>query len=119
MLGRGLGLVQALQAAVVALIEAPGLVHRQPVLLQLGQRTLQGVDGALQYGGMGDVELQAFLAHQATGGGRFATPLLGQVNIDPTGEAVVQVPLALAMAQQYESTGHCRVSNARIGRPPL
>ncbi len=29
-------------AAMVALIEAPGLVHRRPVLLQLGQRTLQG-----------------------------------------------------------------------------
>ncbi|MNN46844.1 hypothetical protein D3C81_1612430 [compost metagenome] len=118
-LGGSLSLVQALQATVVALVEAPGLAHRQPILIKLGQRTLQGVDGALEHRGVGDVELQAFLAHQAAGGSRFPAPLLGQVDIHPAGEAVVQVPLALAMAQQYEFTGHCRVSNARKGRRPL
>src|SRR5690606_9451490 len=55
-------------------------------------------------------ELQAFLAHQATGGGRFLAPLVGEFDIDPAGEAVVQVPLALAVARQYEFTGHCRLS---------
>ena len=99
-LGRGLGLVQALQRAVVALVEAPALVHRDPVLVQLAQRDVEGADGALERGGIGHVEAQAFLAHQAAAGRGLGPALLGEVDVDPAGEAVLEVPLALAVAQQ-------------------
>jgi len=65
------------------------------------------MDGALEHRGVRHVELQPLLAQQAPGGGGFLAALFGEVHVHPAGEAVIQVPLALAMAQQYEFAGHC------------
>ena len=46
-LGSGLSLVQSSQATVVALIESPGSVDRQPHLVNAVQDIPQGTDGPL------------------------------------------------------------------------
>lgn len=55
---------------------------------------------------MGDIELQPFVLHQPAGRHSFLAALVGEFHIHPAGETVVQIPLALAMAQQYEFAGH-------------
>jgi hypothetical protein len=104
-LGRGLGLVEALQGAVVALVEAPALVHRNPGLIELGEHHLLSVDRALEHRGVGDVELIALVAQQLAGGDGLVAARFGDVDVDPAGEAVFEVPLALAMTQQNEFAG--------------
>jgi hypothetical protein len=44
----------------------------------------------------------------ATAAGFVAT-LVGQVDVDPAGEEVLQVPLALAVAKQHEGVRHSRI----------
>ena len=58
-LGGRLRLVQAGQAAVVALVEPPGAVHRDPHLVDGVQGQPQGADSPLQHGGVADVKLIA------------------------------------------------------------
>jgi hypothetical protein len=53
------GLVQALQGAIVALVQAPAFLHGQPGAVHLVQAIPQRVDGALEHAGEGDVELVA------------------------------------------------------------
>ena len=48
-LGRGLGLVEALQGAVVALVEAPVVAHRQPGAVHLVERVPERPDRALEH----------------------------------------------------------------------
>ena len=55
---------------------------------------------------MGHVETQALLANHLASGGGLGTALGGEVDIDPAGETVLEVPLALAMAQQDKLAGH-------------
>src|SRR6478736_6283754 len=56
-LGRRLGLVEALQRAVVPLVQAPVLLDRQPQPVHLFQREVERADGALQQGGEAEVEV--------------------------------------------------------------
>lgn len=52
-------LIQPGQAAVVALIEAPGPVDRQPHLVDAVQDEPQSADGPLQDGGVANIKLIA------------------------------------------------------------
>ena len=67
---------------------------------------------------MGHVETQALLAHQAATGGGLGTALFAQVDVDPAGETVLEVPLALAVAQQDELAGHWGLREADAERNP-
>lgn len=58
-LGRSLRLVQPRQAAVVALIQAPGPVDGQPHLVDAVQDEPQGADGPLQDGRVANIKLIA------------------------------------------------------------
>ena len=52
--------------------------------------------------GEGDRRQHALFLHQRTGGHRLFDTLVGQVDIPPAGEAVFEVPLALAVANENE-----------------
>lgn len=55
--GRRLSLVEARQAAVVALVQTPGAMHGQPHLIDAVQHQPQGPDGTLQHRRVADVKL--------------------------------------------------------------
>jgi hypothetical protein len=55
---------------------------------------------------MARLSTEALGPHLPAGLARLGTALLGDVHVHPAGEAVVEVPLALAVAQQDESGGH-------------
>ena len=61
-LGRGVGLVESLQGAVVALVELPGFGDGQPLAVHLVEHEVQGVDGSLEARGVADVEVEASFA---------------------------------------------------------
>src|SRR3546814_20016728 len=68
-----------------------------------------GADRAFEHGGVRGIEHQAFFAHQLAGVDGFLLTRLGNVDIDPASEAVVAIPLALAVAHQHEFAGHFRL----------
>src|SRR5262245_50434034 len=70
----GLPLVQALQRAVVALVEAPVPLHRQPRLAELVESEIGRVDGANEDRGVADVEEETGLAQGDPGGDRLGSP---------------------------------------------
>ena len=75
-LRRGLGLVEALQRAVVALVQAPVLLHRQPQAVHFLERDVERADRALEHRGIGDVEIEAFVLSAAGPAARASsTPL--------------------------------------------
>ncbi len=112
------GLVQALQGAVVALVEAPVFVHRQPGAVHLVERVPQGVDGALEHAGVGDVEVVALGLEQLAGRHGLRDAGGGQVNIGPAGEAVFQVPGGFAVANQDEFVhGEAGIEAEIVGMP--
>ena len=101
-LGGRLGLVQALQGAVVTLVQAPVHAHRGVHGIHGVQGDPQGADGALEHGRVGQVEGVAFFLEQfARLAGLFAARV-GQVDVGPAGETVFQIPLAFAVAHQNE-----------------
>ena len=70
LLGR-LGLVQALQSAVMALVQAPAMHHRQPGAVHFVQAMPQRAGGALEYAGVGQVE---FVVLRRAAAGRRSWP---------------------------------------------
>src|SRR5690606_25960029 len=101
-LGRGLGLVQALQRTLVTLVQAPVADHRNPHQVDLVLDDPQGADGTLEYRGEGDIELETGFLEQLAGFFRLGAALVGQVHIFPAGEAVFLVPQAVAVAHEYQ-----------------
>ncbi|AWY95163.1 Phosphate transport system regulatory protein PhoU [Propionibacterium freudenreichii] len=101
-----LGLVEALQGAVVALVEAPAALHRNPEAIGLVKGQVRGVDGAAQQRGVHDVGQQSLLGQQLATMGCLPHALLVEVDVDPAGEQVFRVPFALAMAEQDQLRGH-------------
>jgi hypothetical protein len=100
--GGGLGLVEALQRPVVALVQAPVVLDRQPHHVHFIHRQPQRADRPLEHRGVGQVEGEAGLAQHAAGGPGFGDALFGQVDIGPAGEAVVEVPGGFAVAHEYD-----------------
>ena len=96
----GLRLVQALQRAVVALVEPPGVDDRDPHLVELIQRDPERADGAFEDGCVGHVENVAALTQQLAALVRLDHALLREIDIGPAGIQVLFVPDALAVAEQ-------------------
>ncbi len=105
MLGRGLRLVEPGEAAIMTLVQPPVLGLRHEHLLGRRERQPHGADRPGEHGGVGAVDLQARLGDQDTALGRLGLALGGKVHIHPPGEAILEVPLALAMAKQDQG-GH-------------
>ncbi len=99
---RRLGLVQPGEAAVVPLVQPPVLGLGNPGLTRRVQRQPQGPYGAGQHRGEGAVELHACLGDQFAAATGFCLAGRGQVDVHPAGEAVLEIPLALAVAEQDE-----------------
>ena len=99
---RRLRLVEPLEGAVVALVEPPALLDRQPEPVEAVEGDPEGADRPLEQRGVGEVEVVASLGEQP---GRFPglfDPLGRKVDVGPAGEAVFEVPGALAVAQKDE-----------------
>src|SRR5471032_251300 len=101
-LGGGFALVQALQGAVVALVQAPVVLDRQVHHVHLVHAQPQRADRALEHRGVGQVEGVAGLLQHLAGRLGFGDALLGQVHVGPAGEAVREVPGGLAVAHEYD-----------------
>ncbi len=99
-------LVLALEGAVVALVEPPAALDRDPVPVGGVERQARGVDGATLHRGVHDVGEDAGLAEELTPADRLGAALVGQRDVDPAGEEVLGVPLALTVAEQDEGVGH-------------
>ena len=93
-------LVQACEATVHALVQAPGLVHGDVELIRRLQCQVAGLDGTLQEGREGDVDLQVLGLQKLTRALGLAQALLGEVHVHPSGEDVRHVPLRLPVARE-------------------
>ncbi|GAP59238.1 hypothetical protein AHiyo1_24920 [Arthrobacter sp. Hiyo1] len=105
-LSEGLGLVLALQGAVVALVEAPVTLDRDPAAIGLVQGDVRGVDGPLEQGRVQDVRENVVLDQKLSAAGCFLAALVVQVDVHPAGEQVLGVPVAVAVAQQNQLVSH-------------
>jgi hypothetical protein len=57
------------------------------------------------------LRLKAFFGEQGAAVAGFGFAALGQVDIHPSGEAIFQIPLALAVTGEHQA-GHARISKA-------
>jgi hypothetical protein len=101
-----------LLVAVVTLVQAPVFDLGQPHLAGLVEHDPEGLNCAAQNRRKGQVELQAALAEQFGGALRLGDPALGERHVRPTGETVLKVPGALAVAQQDQLGAHKRQSGS-------
>ena len=97
-------LVEADEFAVVALVERLVPAFGQAGLPHLGQREGQRVLGADERRGKGKVECDAMRLEAPAGLLGLFDACRGQIHIAPAGEQVLEVPFALAMAQQDQET---------------
>jgi hypothetical protein len=89
----------------MALIQPPGVMHRDPHPVHFLQHDPQGFDGTPEHGGECHVEGEAFLFQEAASGLHFLQAFFVQVDVRPAGEAVLLIPDRLTVAQQ-DDFGH-------------
>ena len=102
-LGSGFALVQALEHTVVLLVQAPALLHGNPILVHHVQHVVERLDGTLEVGSVGHAKLKSGIFEGLTGFAGFAHTFFSEVYIGPTGEAVFEIPLALSVTEQNNS----------------
>jgi len=115
----GLRLVEALQRTVVALIQAPAALDRNPHEIHFIEHAPQGADRAFEDRGKSDVGRKPRLLDLDARRSRLDTSLVGKIDVMPAGEEILDVPGALAVSNQNQLsrhgfTGHARTS--RLGR---
>ena len=98
----GLGLVEPLQSAVHPLVEAPVMVHGGVHDVEVLEDVPCGLDSTLEGGGVDKVELEPLLLDglRRSVGLRYSRG--SERDVDPSGETVLNVPLALTVANQDE-----------------
>ena len=101
-------LVLALQRAVVALVETPAALDRDPVAVGGVEREVRGGDGPPLHRRVHDVRQDRRLLELLAGADRLGPALLRQVDVDPAGEEVLRVPVALAVPDEHQGVGHGR-----------
>mmetsp|Transcript_27249 Transcript_27249/g.64328 ORF Transcript_27249/g.64328 Transcript_27249/m.64328 type:complete len:284 (+) Transcript_27249:95-946(+) len=93
-----LGLVQPLEPAVHALVQTPVLDDRQMHAVHVLKDVPGSLDGALESRSVHHVELELLL-HQGLGSAvRLRNARGGEGDVDPTSESILDVPLALTVA---------------------
>ena len=97
---RGIGLVETLQRAVVALVELPGFDDGQPLAIHLTEHDVEGVDRALEARSVADVKVETGFFEGLTACGGFFAARVGELNIGPTGEQVEFVPLGFSVTDK-------------------
>src|SRR5262249_19482058 len=88
-------------------VEGLVLDRLQPGLADGVEDQLAGDLGARQRRGVGDVELHAALGELPATAFCFIDALLGQPDVAPAGEQVLQIPFALTVPNEDECAGHC------------
>jgi len=104
-LGGGIGLVQALEGTVVALVELPCLGDGEPVAVELVEHAVERVDGALEKGRVAEVKVVASLLESLAAGMGLLAAGVREVDVGPTCEEVLEVPLRLAVTDDDEGHG--------------
>ena len=100
LIGR-LSLVEALESTVVALVESPSLLTRDVGYTHLIGDVVVSVDRSGQQRRVSNIEVETLLLQNfACLLGLFSTELC-QVDVAPAGEAVLKVPLALSVTNEY------------------
>jgi hypothetical protein len=84
----------------MTLVEPPALENRNPHQIHFSKHTPECPDGTFQYRGIGNVKNKAPLPKEFTRIGSLSSPLLGQIDIIPSSEAIFLVPLTFSMPQQ-------------------
>ena len=110
-----LGLVPALQRAVVIGVQPPGPPDRDPVPVTLGQGEVRSADRPALHGGVHQARQQPVRSQQPARLFRFSLPSLGQRHVHPAGKQIPGVPLALTMTQQNQAVAATRrLPHARV-----
>src|SRR3546814_12210113 len=86
----------------MALVQTPVLFDRKPQPPHRLQREVERLDGAGLNGGEAEVEVESPGGHQLAGIFRFPGAEIGQVDVPPPGDTVLEIPRRLAAADQYE-----------------
>jgi len=87
----------------VALVQAPVLDHRHIGQARRLQRQCAGALGARQDRGEHHCRLESGLGDQFAAATRLGLALRRQIDVDPAGETILEVPLALAVAEQDQA----------------
>src|SRR5664280_1442292 len=115
---RRLLLVEALERAVVPLVQAPRALDGNPELVELLEDDLRSEDRARQERGVETVEAESLCLEQSSGGVRLLDAFRREADVHPSGEAVLEVPRALAVADEDEFVLQCQRAHTRsINRP--
>src|SRR4029079_1358273 len=115
-LGPNRRLVLTLQHPVVALVEAPRSANRNPQPIGNVQGDFGGANCASQHRCVDDVWKQVVLYDQLTAALGLGHSLWTEVDVDPSGEQILPVPVALAVAKQHQGGGH-RLNASSQGVP--
>ena len=107
----GFAFVQALESAVMAFVEAPVFFDGDPDKVEFLEDGPERVEGAFEDGGVGDVEREAFVFEEFTGGFGFGAAFIAEFDVGPAGESVFFIPGAFAVADENEFI-HGIIANA-------
>ena len=95
-------LVEARQAAVMALVEPIVFLHRQPQPAHFLECEVKRLDRPRLDAGETGIRIDAAFFHQLSGGFCLFNALFGDIDIPPSGKAVFEIPLRLAVAKKDE-----------------
>ena len=103
----------------MALVEAPRALDRDPEPVGGVEGDVRGLDRAAEHRGVQHVGQEAGLGEQLAAALGFGLALLGEPDVDPSGEEVELVPDALAVAEEDQRVGrgHCPMIATSAHRP--
>src|SRR5205085_1657244 len=101
-LGQRLGLVEALQRAVVALVQPPVAIRRDPQPVSDLEGEVGGADGPALERGVDDVDVELRVPEELPAAAGLLLAEGREVHVVPAGEEVQLVPGALAVAEEDE-----------------
>ena len=102
-------LVLALERTVVTLVEAPVALNGDPVAIGGVESQVRGHDRATQHRREQEIRQNAGFLEELTTVGSLRAALVRQRNIHPTGEEVLCIPFALAVAEQHQFVAHVSI----------
>mmetsp|Transcript_23149 Transcript_23149/g.60829 ORF Transcript_23149/g.60829 Transcript_23149/m.60829 type:complete len:205 (-) Transcript_23149:21-635(-) len=102
----GVRLVETLKAAVVPLVQAPGVHDGHREVLAVSAHRPGGLDSSPQHRREDDVELETLLFQALSSLDGLLLAVLAQIHVRPTGENVRHVPHALTVTDEDHLVHH-------------
>jgi hypothetical protein len=99
-------LVETGQIAIVAFVERLVLDRLEARLTKRGQHKVERVLGARQDARVSDIEFESLALQAFAARLRFGNAFVGETGVLPAGEQVLQIPLALPVADKHQNTVH-------------